>query len=481
MDAALTRAAPCDLMSLGHNNDGTDADIEDSTTIIVSQVTSRTLSLVARTYPALRYSKLLQGFLLAIVSISIVLHEAPHFYHRHHSNPSVIDPPDLIEECIYKLTGMLNPSAHPAYSDVENWFLNGPGKSISPPDLEDCNWKTDFAKLFALLTLRAALNITTTSWCNEHTVIESTVDICRHHWHRIGCNDNNEIVALHLSNGNFAGTIPSELGAITTLKRIELYKNFDIDGTIPSEVGNLVNLEILHLHQTSLSGSLPSSIGKLTELQELFVDDTNLEGDMPREICSLRATTEQKTSNRGGLIALHADCGGSDPKITCDKTCCNFCYDHHRNHTTSTMAESDAEKKASFSSQSFVRRPPLIINDSVEDIKTCQENGIFGQRRCIDTVISTGEHCVYCTKDSPNDPDDKSACLTPTLAQEALTVFKRDGIRCSDALTDFSNNKAGMDESNHRIESSNPIESNRIESNRIESNHRMNRIIPPNK
>lgn len=265
-------------LSLGHN-DGTNADIEDSTTLIrlLSQVTSQTLSIPARTYCALRYSKLLQGFLLVIVSVSIGLHEAPHFHH-HHSTSSDLDPSDLIEECICKLTGMLNPSAHQAYSDVEDWFLTGPGKSISPPDLEDCNWKTDFAKLFALLILRAALNITTTSWYNEHTVIESTADICRHHWHRIGCNDNNEIVALHLSNGDFAGTIPSELGAITTLKHIELYKNFDIVGTIPSEVGNLVNLEILHLHQTSLSGSLQASIGKLTKLQELFVDDTKLEG-----------------------------------------------------------------------------------------------------------------------------------------------------------------------------------------------------------
>lgn len=269
MDTALIPAAPRDLMSLGHN-DGTDADIENSTTIILSQVTSQTLSIPMRTYRALRYSKLLQGFLLAIVSISIGLHEASHFHH-HHSKSSHLDPPDLIEDCIRKLTGMLNPSAHQAYADVEDWFLNGPGKSISPPDLEDCNWKTDFAKLFALLTLRATLNITTTSWYNDHTVIENTEDICRHHWHRIGCNDNNEIVALHLSNGDFAGTIPSELGAITTLKHIDLYKNFDIVGTIPSEVGSLVNLEILHLHQTSLSGSLPSSIGKLTKLQHLFV------------------------------------------------------------------------------------------------------------------------------------------------------------------------------------------------------------------
>ena len=80
----------------------------------------------------------------------------------------------------------------------------------------------------------------------------------------------------------------------------------------------------------------------------------------------------------------------------------------------------------------------LIIKDSVEDIKTCQEIGISGQQQCIDTVISTGEHCVYCTKDSPDDPDDRSACLTPTLAQEAKNMFRRDGIRCSEQVTEIT-------------------------------------------
>lgn len=379
---------------------------------VLSRAASQTLSLhvSARTYGALRHSSLLRGLLLAIASVGIGLHEARHFHH-HSSHTSGVDPADLIEECIFKLTGTMNPSAHPAYSDAQDWFLKGPGKSVSPPELEECSWKTDFAKLFALLTLRAALNISTTSWFNQYTPIESMADICRHHWHRIGCSDNNEVVALHLSNGAISGTIPSELGAITTLKRIELYKNFDLKGIIPSELASLVNLEALYLHQTSLEGSLPSSLGKLTKLQELFVDDTKLEGEMPREICSLRATEQQ--TNRGELTALHADCGGSHPRVLC--ACCNFCYDHHRNHTMG----------------SFIRIASPTTNDSVEDIKTCQENGM-SQELCTGTPISSGEHCMYCTKNSPNNPDDRSACLTPTLAREAMSMFKRDDIHCSD-------------------------------------------------
>ena len=431
-DQALVLAASREIVP--HNLDDEIAINNSDNAGAVSRVAEQTLSLSVRDYHTVHRSKIRKGLVFAvaaIASVSISIHETPHFHH-HHSQPSSIDPPDLIEECICKLTGLMNPFAHPAYSDVEDWFLNGPGKSISPPELEDCSWKSDFAHLFALITLRAALNITTASWYNKFTVIESTADICSHHWNRIGCNDNNEIVALHLSNGGFAGTIPSEIGAITTLKHIELYKNFDLKGTIPSEVGSLANLEILHLHQTSLSGSLPTSLGKLTKLQELFIDDTKLEGAMPREICSLR-TTDQAKKNKGQLGALHADCSGANPRISCGEDCCNFCYDHHRNHTVNSVVAE--QKQHSFLQlPSFVQTSsPVAVTDFVADIKKCQETGSSGkQEECIATTISTGEQCVYCTKNSPNDPDDRTACLTPTLAKEAKAMFKREGIRCYD-------------------------------------------------
>ena len=151
---------------------------------------------------------------------------------------------------------------------------------------------------------------------------------------------------------------------------------------------------------------------------------------MPREICSLR-TTDQTKKTKGQLAALHADCSGANAKISCGKDCCNFCYDHHRNHTVNSAI---AEQNQHSFLPSFVQTSsPMAVTDSVADIKKCQETGSSGkQEECIATTISTGEQCVYCTKNSPNDPDDRTACLTPTLAKEAKIMFKREDIRCYD-------------------------------------------------
>ena len=48
----------------------------------------------------------------------------------------------------------------------------------------------------------------------------------------------------HLSlDTRLRGSIPAELGQLTNLKSLYLYKN-DLSGSIPAELGNLTNLDI---------------------------------------------------------------------------------------------------------------------------------------------------------------------------------------------------------------------------------------------
>lgn len=329
------------------------------------------------------------------------------FHHSGHGpspSPSA-DRSDLIIECVDKLTNSIDWSSNPSTRTVVNWFLSGPGKHVvPPPTLKGCTRSADFAILFSILVIRESLNITTASWYDANKPVATSSDICK--WHRIGCDDNDNIVSLHLSNGELAGTLPTELGLLRHAKRIELYKNYDIVGTIPSELGELSNLEFLYLHETGVTGTIPSSLGKLSSLRELFLDDTKISGSMPEDVCSLRGRD---------LLALHADCGGTDPPLFCDKTCCTNCYDHHRNHTsahTSSTRSSDAETQAYATTR--------IDHDSLEDIKLCADNGASPEQ-CNMTVMSTSERCVYCTR--PNDPEEESACMTPTMAADILRNF----------------------------------------------------------
>ena len=317
------------------------------------------------------------------------------------------DRPDLVIECIDKLTKSINPFSNPSHSAAVDWFLKGPGKHVPPPPTtNDCTWDADFATLFALVVIRESLNITTASWYNENKVITTSSDLCSRKFRRISCDDDGHIVSLHLSNGEHTGTLPTEFGAFQHVKRIELYKNYGIIGTIPSEIGSLSNLEYLYLHETNLSGSIPSSLGKLSKLKELFVDDTKISGEIPKDVCNLRTKD---------LTALHADCGGPEPLVSCDKTCCTNCYNHHRNHTNAVIDAAMAIRPSSIDGdiKADAHGKSNVGGDSLEDIVKCdQEGGTDSPDQCRATSMSTGVPCVYCL----NPADEQEVCTTPTIA-----------------------------------------------------------------
>lgn len=67
-------------------------------------------------------------------------------------------------------------------------------------------------------------------------------------------------------NPYLVGTIPSEIGTLTTLASLSI-SNCDLWGQIPTEVGHLTLLEQIWLFGNWLSGTVPTEFGKLSELQ----------------------------------------------------------------------------------------------------------------------------------------------------------------------------------------------------------------------
>lgn len=111
-----------------------------------------------------------------------------------------------------------------------------------------------------------------------------------HRWHghispRIG--DLVSLEKLRISYMDFSGTpIPAEIGKLTNLNRLELYRN-KLSGSIPPEIGNLVNLELLWLNRNNLTGTIPSKMGNLTNLINLSLNNNQLTGDVPIELSNL--------------------------------------------------------------------------------------------------------------------------------------------------------------------------------------------------
>eukprot|EP00980_Cylindrotheca_fusiformis_P001040 scaffold284_cov150-Cylindrotheca_fusiformis.AAC.1 len=147
-----------------------------------------------------------------------------------------------------------------------------------------------------------------------------------------------QLQSLGLEQNKLSGPIPSEIGNLQQLKSLFLEQN-KLSGPIPSEIGNLQQLEGLYLEQNKLSGPIPSEIGNLQQLNGLsLANNIGLTGTVPVEVGQLKSIAEASFSNTsltGGLddlafckhresdLWLQADCGGLNPKITCE--CCTKC------------------------------------------------------------------------------------------------------------------------------------------------------------
>lgn len=121
----------------------------------------------------------------------------------------------------------------------------------------------------------------------------------------------------------------------TVVTNIQLYWN-NLTGTIPDEIGALSSLQYLGLNINNLHGEIPKTLP--VSLNQLFINDNNFTGTMPVEVASLKNLDALSIYNNPGLTGsldflcqertirwFPADCGGSSPAVDCP--CCSNCCD----------------------------------------------------------------------------------------------------------------------------------------------------------
>lgn len=87
---------------------------------------------------------------------------------------------------------------------------------------------------------------------------------------------------------NHTGSIPHSLGSIgPSLESIYLASN-SISGTIPKELGLLSSLKNLDLSSNAISGTIPANIGYLSQLIYLDLSSNIISGEIPKEIGLLK-------------------------------------------------------------------------------------------------------------------------------------------------------------------------------------------------
>lgn len=75
------------------------------------------------------------------------------------------------------------------------------------------------------------------------------------------------VVYLTLSSLQLDGELPSQIGALTALKILDIRDN-TIKGIIPDEISNLKNLETLFIDNNKFTGEIPGAIASLKRLKE---------------------------------------------------------------------------------------------------------------------------------------------------------------------------------------------------------------------
>ena len=107
-----------------------------------------------------------------------------------------------------------------------------------------------------------------TNWLSDRPLNE---------WHGVTTNDDGRVTSLALRANELSGSLPAELGNLTNLQRLLLFRN-QLSGALPAELGNLTNLQELSFSENQFAGALPSWLGNLTNLQRLYLSHNQFSG-----------------------------------------------------------------------------------------------------------------------------------------------------------------------------------------------------------
>ncbi|TXG47611.1 hypothetical protein EZV62_026905 [Acer yangbiense] len=132
----------------------------------------------------------------------------------------------------------------------------------------------------ALLALKDRIKYDPTNLLAKNWSTSSS--ICT--WIGVTCGvRHHRVTALNISYFGLAGTIPPQLGNLSSLRVLDISLN-QLSGTIPSSIFQTSSLEWLDLSDNQLSDSFPSIIFNMPSLQVIDFSHNILSGGLPSDI-----------------------------------------------------------------------------------------------------------------------------------------------------------------------------------------------------
>ena len=141
------------------------------------------------------------------------------------------------------------------------------------------------------------------NWSNNSNWLGAVGTECT--WRGVSCSGG-YVETLTLSSNQLSGSIPAELGNLSSLTYLSMSSN-KLSGSIPPELGNLSSLTLLHLGYNQLSGSIPPELGNMSSLGVLWLYQNRLSGSIPPEL--------ENMSSLGNLNLRKNQLSGSIPPV----------------------------------------------------------------------------------------------------------------------------------------------------------------------
>lgn len=112
------------------------------------------------------------------------------------------------------------------------------------------------------------------------------------HWSGISCMNisglsDPRVVGIAIAGKNLRGYIPSELGTLVYLRRLNLHSN-NFYGSLPVQLFNATSLHSIFLYGNNLSGTLPPSICNLPRIQNIDLSNNSLSGPISKEFMNCK-------------------------------------------------------------------------------------------------------------------------------------------------------------------------------------------------
>lgn len=126
-------------------------------------------------------------------------------------------------------------------------------------------------------------------------------------WHGVRTDDNGRVVSLDLRFSELTGSIPVEVGGLSELETLILFRN-ELTGPIPPSFGDLASAKLVVLAGNRLSGPIPPELGGMTSLEQFHAHGNEL-ASIPPELGQLdNLEVVNLSSNR--LTSIPPELGG---------------------------------------------------------------------------------------------------------------------------------------------------------------------------